>query len=167
MKKLVYLLLALPLLALAAACSDDDKNLPDVTLNVTYKNGSVVDRQVYVVQGDTLVVDSVYLTSNRAGKNAGIVGGVSYWWDGIPYSFTLPNGAIMNLNPVPPYRISVPTDDANVGAHSLTMLMDIAQEGSELASAAAGITVNVVADAADIPSGAGARTSMQTDITFK
>ena len=67
MKKLVYLLLALPLMVIAAACSDDDSNLPDVSIHVDYKNAKVVDRQVYVVKGDTLVVDSIYVKSNREG----------------------------------------------------------------------------------------------------
>ena len=167
MKKLVYLLLALPLMVIAAACSDDDSNLPDVSIHVDYKNAKVVDRQVYVVKGDTLVVDPIYVKSNREGKNAAIVGGVSYWWDGVPYSFRLPNGTLVNLNPVPPYRVTVPTAEAEVGDHSLTLLMNIAQEGSELASAAAGITVNVVASADDIPATSEPSESMQADYTFK
>ena len=56
MKKLLFLLLALPLLGLAVSCDDDD-NLPKVDITFSYTNGTVVGSQVYVVKPDTLYID--------------------------------------------------------------------------------------------------------------
>ena len=36
MKRFLYILLVLPLLDLAASCSDDDKDLPKVSISVDY-----------------------------------------------------------------------------------------------------------------------------------
>lgn len=169
MKKFFYLLMALPLAFIAASCSDDD-DLPDVSINVDYKNVTVVDNQVYVVSGDTMVVDSVYVVSNRADKNAAIVEGVRYWVNGLPVLFNYQSitGQIVNdnLNVVPPYRLSIKTDDSMIGSNTITMNMGIAQEGAELGAAVARIVFKVVASADDIPAGSGPSTGQKIDYKF-
>ena len=51
MKKLLYLLIALPLLAITA-CSHDDDDYPDVKIGFSYTGGTEVDGTLYAVQGD-------------------------------------------------------------------------------------------------------------------
>ena len=66
MKKLLFILMALPLLAATmVSCSDDDKDVPEVNIGITYSGATDVDGTLYTVQGDTISIDSVMHTGRR------------------------------------------------------------------------------------------------------
>lgn len=156
MKKLWFLLLALPLLGMMTSCDDDDK-LPQVNISLEYNNATVVDDAVYVVRPDSLIVASVVLTPVREGKYV-TNGPVSYWLNGAPVA----------VNPYAPFGVKIPTDRLAVGKYVLTLEMTVAEEGCQLATAMAQVQVNVVENASDIPeSSGGAATQMDLVYTLK
>ena len=66
MKKLFYLMmLALPMIFVAC---DDDDNLPRVDITVDFDNVANVDGELYIVKGDSLIVNSINVTNLEAGK---------------------------------------------------------------------------------------------------
>lgn len=140
MNKIFTALLALPLLMLASACSDDD-SLPQVDVSFSFSNATVNDDMVYVLQPETLVVESVNVKAVRPGHTAVCVGPVNYWVDGIPVGASFES----------PFGIELPSDRLSVGVHTLTANMGIAEEGCALATIVASVKFTVVADAADIP----------------
>lgn len=82
MKKLIYLLLALPLAFLATSCSDDD-NLPDVNVTFTFDNAAVKDGVVYVNEADTLLITNIETKAVNSDK-AATIANVRYFWNYIP-----------------------------------------------------------------------------------
>lgn len=61
MKKLFYLMmLALPMIFVAC---DDDDNLPRVDITVDFDNVANVDGVLYIVKGDSLIVNSINVTN--------------------------------------------------------------------------------------------------------
>ena len=93
-----------------ASCSKDD-DLPKVkiTLEVNDETASVVNDTIYVVQGETIKIDAVKVTSLEEGKSAAI-NQVGYYWDGV---FLFPS-------PVAPFPAEIPVlEKAEVGMHGL------------------------------------------------
>lgn len=138
MKKLILFLFALPLLALIS-CGDD--NEPDVNIFMKYKNAVVSDDEVYVVKGDTLVVDSLWIEAVNKKHNASIVGPAGYYLGGVPIARTV----------IPPYRMKISTDNFAAGKYYLQVVMVIAEEDCALATGVAEVSFNVVNSTADIP----------------
>ncbi|MCM1348130.1 MAG: hypothetical protein NC338_01845 [Firmicutes bacterium] len=155
MKKLLFILLALPLLATFTACSDDD-DMPQVNIDITYGNTQVVNGDIYVVQPDTFKITAITVTAAREGHKA-TNGPVSYFLNAVP----------LGTNPVMPYGIDLPTDNLKTGAYVLQIYMPIYEEGCELASAFSQVNIHVVADAADIPADATPSTGQRVDHTFE
>lgn len=144
MKKLIFLLIALPLMALSfVSCSDDSDDIPDVNIGFTYSGATAVNGTLYSVLGDTLSIDSVYCTP-AAGTKPAMIGNVSYILDGRPLAFT----------PVVPFNISLLTGSMPVGRHQLTLQMTVLQEGKSIGTAWMPVQIAIVSAAADIPSGA-------------
>lgn len=157
MKKLLFLLLALPLLGLAVSCDDDD-NLPKVDITFSYTNGTVVGSQVYVVKPDTLYIDGISVKAVNTDHEATIAGLVTYYID----------GQMPGLVVSPYERIPIVTEGLSIGQHNLSVAMNVAEEGCALASAVAGVRFNVVADSTDIPSAAsGYSNQMPVEYTLK
>lgn len=102
MKKLFYLLF-LPLALLS--CKDDDE-IPNVDFKVEISGGKFVNDKIYVMKGDTLIIENVEIVSHD--KNAAM-GEVSYFLDG-QFLFT---------NPFSPYKIKIPTDKLVLSEHRL------------------------------------------------
>ena len=88
MKKLIYLLCALPLI-FGTACSDDDKKVPDATITASFSGVYVVpgDDVIYVIEGNPVVVESVKVESND--KEEVAIGPVTYIWNGFDVVFAL------------------------------------------------------------------------------
>lgn len=138
MKKLLYLLLLLPL-GFLASCHDDDDNI-NVNLEVALDNVGVQDNIVYAVADSAIVVQGV--TCQGIGSSA-IVTGATYYWDGITLFVPqiAPYGG--ELNPV----LQTP------GNHVLGVGTQIAQEGKALGFAAVNIRVKVVSEVDSLPAG--------------
>lgn len=139
MKKLLYLLLALPMLLVS--CNDED-DLPQVKMSINYSGAATVDGELYAVQGDTIYVDSITIQPVREGKRASIIS-VSYYWD----------GWLMGVVPQPPFSASIAVTGNKVGKHILSIQMPIVEDGCAAATAYTSYTVNVVASPEDIPGG--------------
>ncbi len=97
MKKLLYLLLLLPLALVTASCDDDDK-VPDVSINTSIEGGVYKDGVIYVVQGTPLVLE--VSLDNHTDKE-GQLGVITFYWDHylagqavtVPYTFEFPTAA--------------------------------------------------------------------------
>lgn len=155
MKKLLLALLALPLLASFASCSSDD-DMPQVNIDLTYGNASVIDGQVYVVQPDTFRILSVAVTPVREGHKA-TNGPVSYFMNGVP----------VGTSPVAPFGVNILTSDLKPGAYAVQMFMPVYEEGCELANAVAQIQLNVLADSTQLPSAAVPSVTQRVEYSFE
>ncbi len=140
MKKLLYLLIALPLLALGA-CHNDDDNHPDVNIGFTYSGITEVDGTFYAVKGDTIDIDSVFVNPVNPSQKAAI-GAVNYVFDGQP----------LGMVPAPPFAFSLLSEPMPLGNHTLRLQMTVFQEGKTASIAWLTVPLAVVADSADIPS---------------
>ena len=87
MKKFFYLLLALPLFASLAACDDDGKNIPDVSISLEYSGATLNDGALYVVKGETLAIEGINVTP-APGTGKATLGQTTYLWDGVPFYTT-------------------------------------------------------------------------------
>lgn len=139
MKKLFLFLFALPMMVLATSCNSDD-DLPDVNISYAYSNAQEVDDVLYVVQGDTLRIDSVGITPVNGTKQAQILS-VMYRFDGI----------IVSNNPVPPFKCTMPTARLEPGSYVIGLECPIVQVGRTPATAYIRTIIKVVAEQADIP----------------
>lgn len=147
MKKLYYLLLALPLLALLSACDDDDKSLPEVSLSIEYSGGTLNDGKLYVVQGEPLKIDALIVKPDP-GTGKAALGQTTYFWDGYPFYTT---GLV-------PFAVVIDTSDMAEGEHTLTVNTQIFQEGKSLGWGIFQYKVVIVAAPEDQPGDEGGGT---------
>ena len=144
MKKLLFLLLALPMLAVTMmSCSDDDKDVADVNIGFSYSGATDISGTLYTVQGDTLAIDSVFCTPTQGTKPA-MIANVAYQLDGRP----------LGINPVSPFSISILTESLPTGSHVLGLTMTVLQEGKSVSTVWMPIKVAVVQNDTDVPSSA-------------
>lgn len=136
MKKLFYLLLALPLFMVS--CSDDD-DMPDVDVYASFEGGTQVDGSYYVVKGDTLKVTGMTLENH--GTEEATLGGVRYFLDYMP----------IGTNIIAPYGISIVTDNLTVGNHLLQAEMPIYAVGYSICTGYIAKKITIVAEQEDIP----------------
>lgn len=141
MKKLLYLLMLLPLCLGVSSCSDDN-DFPSVDLTVKMTGAANVDNVIYVVQGDPFGIESISVTS-LTGKQA-MLSSVGYYWDGV----------LSQVAPAAPYSITWDTSSLGVGSHLLQMQTSLLQVDKSLATAVFTYRVQVVASADDLPDGA-------------
>ncbi len=147
--------MALSLSGSFTSCSSDDEK-PQVNIDLTYGNASVIDGQVYVVQPDTFKILSVAVTPVREGHKA-TNGPVSYFMNGVP----------MGTNPVAPFGVNILTSELTPGAYAVQMFMPVYEEGCELANAVAQIQLNVLSDSTQLPSAAVPSVTQRVDYSFE
>lgn len=141
MKKLLFLLMALPLLAIGfTSCSDDDKDLPDVNIGFTYSGGTLVNNKMYVVKDSTFTVDSIYCEAAPGTKTAAITN-VTYLFAGLPQYYTI----------VSPFTASFNTTGITPGTYPFNITMTVLQVDKSIARAAIGVPMVIVNDASEIP----------------
>lgn len=167
MKKFLYLLFALPLMAAGfVSCSDDD-DTPDVSMNITLGGSALnYDGEIYLVSGDSLIIESVNITNNEAGKKAAITMATYFW-----------NGYRLGSNGIAPYGFGIATErfgtDADgkefgtvPGEYVLQIVTPVLAEDKSLATAVLSYIVNVVAEPSDMPEGTGTRVA-QTQPSYR
>lgn len=137
MKKMIYLLLVLPLLGLTA-CSDDD-DIPNVDVTVSIEGATRVGDVLYVVEGETLSVTSINLVDNTA-KGA-VIGSASYFWDYYRFYATINR----------PYGMSLSTVDMPLGNHLLEAVITIYAVDYAPCQGYINYKVRIVPSADDIP----------------
>ncbi len=149
MKKFIYLAIALIALPFAlTSCSDDD-DLPNVDYTIAISGGVMdqTDNVIYVVQGDTLNIESLGVKNLDSNKVAAITG-ADYYWD---YTW-------LGASTLPPYGFSIAVTDATpVGKHLLQIKTGVVAVDKEPAIGIVAYEVNVVADAGDLPNTATGR----------
>lgn len=139
MKKLLYLLLMLPL-GFFASCSDDN-DLPSVDITVNIENAVDANGKVYIVEGEPLTVTGIDVKSLN-GKASGI-SGVKYVLDHVGMGYTI----------VQPFGGSIDSAYLPVGNHLLTLAFDVLQVDKSIAYAQLSTVVEVVASPDDLPDG--------------
>lgn len=149
MKKYLYLLL-LPMLALFAACSDDDDKLPNVDFTITMSNVAQSNNTFYAVKGDVVTIDQVAVKSLTS-QNAAITG-VRYFLSGVPLFGTMEN----------PFSVDIPTESLEAGKYTINVTCTVLQVDKRIATAALNFPFVVVETADDLPDGATLGTNSLT-----
>lgn len=131
MKRLLYLLFALPLFL--ASCSDDD-DLPSFQLQVDMKGQTeITDKGVIVVpQGTPFTIESIQAV-NPSVKDL-TIGGATYYWDYVFQGSTL----------VAPFGMKFNTENLPLGSHLLQIYMPIFAVNYSPAEAVASYTIRIV-----------------------
>lgn len=154
MKRLIYFLLALPLLVFTA-CSNDDE-LPDVSFDITFSGATNVDGVFYIVNGDEFSIDGISVKPNSGGDAA--IGAVTYGWNFMEIGSSI----------TPPFSMIIDTEDLGVSDNVLQIEASVLQVDKAIAIAYFKYPVKIVASAADIPSGEKVFTgSMKSDATLR
>lgn len=145
MKKWYLSLLAafIPMLAISfASCSSDDDILPDVNITLDVSKGVISDGTIYIVKGDTIVIDGVKVVNNEANKAAAVTD-VTYYWNGVIYSPSI----------FAPYGMKFPIpEDAEAGMNSINMTCTVLAVDKSIAVGALSYPVRIVDSEADLPS---------------
>ena len=141
MKKVFYLLLLFPLFMVS--CDDDhDDDFPQVRMSVDISGAKVIDNTIYVVQGDTLSVDSIGVVAVDKNRQV-IIAATSYYWDRI----------YVGTTSIPPFDFSVDTGLLMTGRHLLQMRYSLLAVDYPPVVAYISYPVKIVAEESDIPSG--------------
>lgn len=143
MKKLLYSLLAAPLLFGMAACSDD-KEAPDAEITAQFSGVYTVpdDNVIYVVEGNPVVVESVSVEST--GDEQVAIGPVTYIW----------NGFDMGTTPVTPFKYEISTDYLTKEYNLLSLRTNLLVVDHPLYTALVQYKIQVVPDEDSLPAGA-------------
>ena len=139
MKKVLFILMALPLFLVAC---DDDDDFPNVNIGIETSGCKIVDNVLYVVQGDTLSIDSITVQPVNS-KDKVAIAAVNYYWDRM----------YLGLTKIPPFQISFATDKAMVGRHLLQMRCSLLAVDYSPAIALLSYRVVIVNDESEIPKG--------------
>lgn len=138
MKKLIYLILLLPAMLLAGC--NDENDLPDVNLTITFDNAVVDGSVIYVVKDTPLEILSISASGN--GSKA-LVTSATYYWDNFRVGWS----------PLAPFSATFGPTYTTEGNHLLGLSMEIAQEGKSLGFAAVTYNVKAVDSEEDLPDG--------------
>lgn len=113
MKKLYFLLIALPML-LFASCSDD-KDFPEFKVKVDISGQTAVTDNgiIQVAQGQQLSIDAVTIAESSAKEIT--FGGATYYW----------NYIMQGTNIIPPYGMTFTTADLLPGKYLLQIYLPV------------------------------------------
>ena len=144
MKKFLLSLLPVAALLMFASC-DDDNDLPNVDISFTFDNARTDNGTVYVVEGDTLHLDGITVTSLDQGKQAGISALPRFYLNGVP-------APLFNISYTTPFAFDMEMDvPASEKPYTLSMIANVFQVDKTIATAQCNIPVMVVASEEDIP----------------
>lgn len=141
MKKLLYLLLLLPL-GFLSSCDDDD-DFPAVDVTVNLDNAAMVNNQIYVVQSEGFKIEGI--TARSLTDQQAALANVVYGIDGI-----FAGAPVLE----PPYNGDIQPNELSAGIHYLQFRFTILQVDKSLAYGYMRTTINVVEKVEDLPEGA-------------
>lgn len=156
MKKIFSIALVLAAVALPAmltSCSNDD-DIPNVSFNLAVAGGELDQNTgtIYIVQGDTLNIESLSVTNLDSDKAAAVTD-AQYFWD---YNF-------LGGTPIAPYKFTIVTNDNTpLGDHVLSIKANVVAVDKAPAVAVVDYPVVVVADSTQLPT-----TNLTTSMTSK
>ncbi len=96
MKKLLYLLLVIPFAMMFSSCNNDD-DLPNVNVTMSFDNAVVDNGTVYVLQDEEFSITGITTQAVNSNQQSAIVN-VRYFWNGIPAQSLTWNGFPMQIN---------------------------------------------------------------------
>ncbi|MCM1163409.1 MAG: hypothetical protein NC339_04090 [Muribaculaceae bacterium] len=144
MKRLCYLFLILPLLAIMAACDDDDKDLPKVDISIQYSGAVDEGGVITLAQGKVLTIEAITVTPIDGSKKA-VLGNTTYMMDGAPFYTT----------GVAPFGAEIDTSNLSVGVHTLSFYSQVFQEGKTPGFAIYSYPISITEPADDPGDGGG------------
>lgn len=145
MKKFLLSLLPIVALMVFATSCDDDKDLPNVEISFTFDNARSDNGTVYVVQGDTLHLDGITVTSLDKGKEAGISAFPRFYLNGVP-------APLFNISYTTPFSFDMEMDiPVSSEPYTLSMIANVFEVDKTIATAQCNIPIMVVATEEDIP----------------
>lgn len=153
MKKLLYLLLLLPM-SLFTSCDKD--NLASFDMTLTMGSVTEYDGTFYAVANENLTIES--LTVNPVGGKNTILANVSFFIDGIPLTGGYPWEVLT------PYTFSTAT--LAPGVHTIGITGDILQEDQSINNFAVTVPLVLVSGPEDLPSEAPDLGSYSHTISF-
>lgn len=130
MKKLLYLLMLLPL-GFFGSCSDKD-DLPAVEVAVNFDNAVEYDGKLYIAEGDSLDVDSITTTSLT--DKAAAITSVNYTLDHVVMGYTI----------IKPFGGEIPAAYLPAGNHLFSLTFNVLQVDKSIAIAQISTVVCVV-----------------------
>lgn len=136
MKKLLFLLIVLPFVLVSC---DDDNEMPNVDFKVEISGGKNVDGVIYVLKGDTLTINDIFVES-KDDRNAAM-GAVSFFWD----------GQFLYTKQLPPYRIQIFTEKMILPNHIFEFNCPLYVEDSPILTAYFRYPVKLVNSVDSIP----------------
>lgn len=144
MKKLFYLLLALPMVLGLASCSDND--LPEVNVNMTFNNVVAKDGSLYAVKDSVISLVAITTRAVDSDKDAAIAN-MLYYWNGIPAPGLTWSPLPMKIPlPLMPLRAS--------GLNVLGMEATVLEVDKSMANCYIRVPIVTVDKAEDLPDGA-------------
>lgn len=154
MKKIVYAFAAIIAVLGFTSCNDND-SLPDVDFKVSIANGRFENNDIYVVQGDTLSVESVQVVNNEQGK-AVTVPYVNYYFN---YQF-------VGRNVMEPYGFNIVIPESlPIGKYTLELTAPVFAVDKEPGYAVMTYNVKVVASADEIPTDGAVSSQLTAHVT--
>ncbi len=139
MKKLLYLLLLLPL-GFLSSCNDDE-SFPSVNIQMTVENAVNVDGHLYIVNGEPFQIASI--TAEGTNGQTSAVASMSYFLDGNMIGYSI----------VAPYTAEIPANLMYTGNHLVELSFKILQVDKNFAYGGISNLVTVVESEADLPAG--------------
>lgn len=142
MKKLLYLLLLLPL-AFIASCGDEEEDFPQVNLILVIDNATIdnVTKEFYLLKGTPAEVES--LKAHSLTSQAAACTGCIFKIDGVQITDT-------NTEP---FSSPIPTNKLSVGDHTLEAYTTILQVDKTIANGMISLPFKVVEKEEDLPGG--------------
>lgn len=140
MKKLLYLLLLIPLGFLSSCSSDDD--YPSVDVEVTFNNASVYKNVVYVLDGTNLTIENIGVKSLNGSQAT--LANITYYWDDI-FQPELTFGE---------YPLTIATANQSVGKHYLQFNCKLLEVDKSILNGTFTYPVVILDNEEDLPAGA-------------
>lgn len=140
MKKLLYLLLLMPLPFLFS-CSDDD-DLAQVDMTLTLSGVSQSDNVFYTVAGENVTIEN--LTVKSLNGNAATVANVIFYFNGVP----------LIGNPGNPFTGTFSTEGLESGTYTFSMAGQVLEVDKTITDFTYSTPIVIVESEEDLPEGA-------------
>ncbi len=137
MKKILFTLFLLPLLALTSCNNDDD--FPEVDITVNMQEATHSDGIIYIVQGKPFQINTLSVTSLNGEK--AVLGEVGYYW----------NNILVGVSNISPYTLAFDTNTMPLGRNQLQIRTNIFQLDKTITAAWLSYNIVVVASEDDLP----------------
>ncbi len=144
MKKLLYLLLVVPFAMMFSSCNNDD-DLPNVDVTMSFHNAVVDDGTVYVLQDQPFEITGLTTKAVDSNQQSAIVN-VRYFWNGIPATSLTWAGLPAEID-----MANVPQTES--GNYVLGLNATLLETDKSISYCAINVPIKAVESEADLPNG--------------